>query len=114
MGQTRHGWNRLPLVPVDDVSHADIYRSLGILEGKLDAVVQALTQRNQEFETALKRIGDLEKTVAKGLGMAMTFSVVLPIVISGLGVLLTLSSRVGGQAASPPAAHPVQQHNYRP
>ena len=101
-------------MPVEDVSHADIYRSLGILEGKLDAVVQALTQRNQEFETALKRIGDLEKTVAKGLGMAMTFSVALPIVISGIGLLLTLGLRVGPPASTPQAPHPPSARGYVP
>jgi len=102
-------------VPSEDVSHADIYRSLGILEGKLDAVVQALTQRNQEFETALKRIGDLEKTVAKGLGMAMTFSVALPIVISGIGLLLTLGLfRVGPPAAAPQTPHPSGVHGHAP
>ncbi len=98
----------------EDVSHADIYRSLGILEGKLDAVVQALTQRNQEFETALKRIGDLEKTVAKGLGMAMTFSVALPIVISSIGLLLTLGLRVGPPAGTPQAPHPSNVRGYTP
>lgn len=101
-------------MPAEDVSHADIYRSLGILEGKLDAVVQALTQRNHEFETALKRIGDLEKTVAKGLGMAMTFSVALPIVISGIGLLLTLGLRVGPPAATPQAPHPPSARSYVP
>jgi hypothetical protein len=86
----------LSLVSIEDVSHADIYRALGILEGKLDAVASALTQRNREFENALKRIGDLEKSVAKGMGIALTFSVVMPIVIGGLGLIFT--ARVQGAA----------------
>jgi hypothetical protein len=52
-------------------------------------VVSALTQRNREFEDALKRIGDLEVSVAKGMGIALTFSVVMPIVIGGLGLVFT-------------------------
>jgi hypothetical protein len=72
-----------PVAP-EDVSHADIYRALGVLEGKLDALGQALTQRNLDFTTALNRITELEKTVAKGLGIALACSVVIPLLVGSV------------------------------
>lgn len=76
----------------DDVSHGDIYRALGVLEGKLDALGQALSQRNAEFSAALSRITDLEKSVAKGLGIALTCSVVLPLLIAALAPRIQLGN----------------------
>jgi hypothetical protein len=69
-----------PVLP-EDVSHADIYRALGVLEGKLDALGQTLTQRNMDFTTALNRITELEKTVAKGLGIALACSLIVPLLV---------------------------------
>lgn len=77
-------------MPTDDVSHGDIYRALGVLEGKLDALGQTLNQRNAEFSVALTRITDLEKTVAKGLGVALTCSIVLPLLIAALAPRIQL------------------------
>jgi hypothetical protein len=112
MVRLHSGCSRLPVVLPEDVSHVDIYRALGILEGKLDAVVQALNQRNRDFETALKRISDLEKTVAKGLGVALTCSFVLPLVIGVASALLNTRPQPAGLGHGAP--HPGQPHGYRP
>jgi hypothetical protein len=78
------GRGQIEQVAPEDVSHADIYRALGVLEGKLDALGQALTQRNMDFSTALNRITELEKTVAKGLGIALTCSVIIPLLVGAI------------------------------
>lgn len=105
-------------MPIEDVSHADIYRAIGSLEGKLDTVMSALMQRNRELEDALKRIGELEVSVAKGMGIALTFSVVIPIVIGGLGLVFTARTppeaarRMQGMADVHQAPARAEQRSY--
>lgn len=66
----------------DEVSHGDIYRALGILEGKLDAMNTTLTQKHSDIADAFKRIGDLEKSVAKWAGIALACSIVIPLLVT--------------------------------
>ena len=68
----------------EEVSHVDIYRALGVLEGKLDAINQSLSQKHTDLGGALSRITEMEKTVAKGLGIAITCSIVIPVVVTML------------------------------
>lgn len=65
-----------------DVSHGDIYRALGILEGKLDAMNTALNQKHTDLSTAFTRIGDLEKSVARWAGIALACSIIIPVLIT--------------------------------
>jgi hypothetical protein len=71
-------------VSQEEVSHVDIYRALGVLEGKLDVINQALTQKHADLSGALSRITELEKMVAKGLGIAIACSVVIPVLVSAI------------------------------
>jgi hypothetical protein len=82
----------------DDVSHGDIYRALGILEGKLDAMNTALNQKHTDLSQAFDRIVDLEKSVAKVMGVALACSIVIPLVVSALAPRLHI-----GHFNSPPA-----------
>ena len=66
----------------DEVSHGDIYRALGILEGKLDAMNTALSQKHTDIGDAFKRIGELEKSVAKWAGIALACSLIIPLVVT--------------------------------
>ena len=66
----------------DDISHGDIYRALGILEGKLDSMNQALTQKHNDLSQAFARIGDLEKSVAKWAGIALVCSIIIPLLVT--------------------------------
>lgn len=66
----------------ETVSHGDIYRALGILEGKLDSLGQQLTQKHTDLSDAFKRLNDLEKSVAKWAGIALACSFIIPIVIT--------------------------------
>jgi hypothetical protein len=84
----------------DEVSHADIYRALGILEGKLDAMNTALTQKHSDISAAFGRISELEKSVAKWAGIALAASVIIPLVITALGPKI----HIGAHPPAPPAA----------
>ena len=66
----------------DEVSHADIYRALGILEGKLDSLGQQLTQKHADLGDAFKRLNELEKSVAKWAGIALACSVIIPLLVT--------------------------------
>lgn len=84
----------------DDVSHGDIYRALGILEGKLDAMNTALTQKHTDISSAFNRISELEKAVSKWAGIALVCSVIVPLLVTALAPRLHLG-------ISPPS---VTQH----
>lgn len=66
----------------DTVSHGDIYRALGILEGKLDSLGQQLTQKHTDIGDAFKRLNELEKSVARWAGIALACSLIIPILIT--------------------------------
>lgn len=66
----------------DEVSHGDIYRALGILEGKLDAMNTALTQKHSDISSAFARIGELEKSVARWAGIALACSIIVPLLVT--------------------------------
>ncbi len=66
----------------DEVSHADIYRALGILEGKLDAMNTALTQKHTDISQAFGRISELEKSVARWAGIALACSIIIPLLVT--------------------------------
>ncbi len=70
------------------VSHGDIYRALGILEGKLDSLSTQLNQKHGDLTIAFNRITDLEKNMAKAIGVAIACSFIVP-----LGITL-LTSKV--------------------
>lgn len=70
---------------VDDmVSHADIYRALGKLEGKLDSMNTALLQRNDEVKDAIDRINKLETSMAKVIGACLVMSLLVPLAVTAL------------------------------
>lgn len=75
----------------DEVSHGDIYRALGKLEGKLDSMSQVLTQKHTDIGDAFKRIGDLEKSVAKWAGIALACSIIIPLMVTAAAPRLHFS-----------------------
>lgn len=66
------------------VSHADIYRALGKLEGKLDSMNTALLQRNDEVKGALDRITKLETALAKVIGACLVMSLLVPLAVTAM------------------------------
>lgn len=85
----------------DEVSHGDIYRALGILEGKLDAMNQALSQKHADLSTAFSRIGELEKSVAKWAGIALACSIIIPVLITAAAPRLHFGQPPAAEARQP-------------
>ena len=62
-----------------DVSHGDILRAIGLLEGKLDAMHQSMAQKHTDIAEAFRRLGEVEKRVAQGVIVAVAVGVIAPL-----------------------------------
>lgn len=62
-----------------DVSHGDILRAIGMLEGKLDAMHQSMAQKHTDIAEAFRRLGEVEKRVAQGVIVAVAVGVIAPL-----------------------------------
>lgn len=65
-----------------EVTHGEIYRALGSLEGKIDSMNQALLQKHADIGNAHTRIDNLARTVWIGVGIAIACSVVVPLLVT--------------------------------
>lgn len=73
-------------MPADhDVSHGDILRAIGNLEGKLDAIHQAMSNNRADIIEAFRRLNEAEKRIAQGVGIAVVLSLVMPLLVSMTG-----------------------------
>lgn len=73
-------------MPADhDVSHGDILRAIGNLEGKLDAIHQAMSNNRADIIEAFRRLNEAEKRIAQGVGIAVMLSLVMPLLVSMAG-----------------------------
>ena len=68
-------------MPEHEVSHGDIYRALGILEGKLDAIATSMANNRTDIAEAFRRLGDAEKRIAQGVILAVVVSMVMPVLV---------------------------------
>lgn len=62
-----------------EVSHGDILRAIGTLEGKLDAMHQSMAQKHTDIAEAFRRLGEVEKRVAQGVIIAVAVGVIAPL-----------------------------------
>jgi len=62
-----------------EVSHGDILRAIGTLEGKLDAMNSNLNQKHTDIAEAFRRLGEVEKRVAQGVIIAVAVAFVAPL-----------------------------------
>ena len=62
-----------------EVSHGDILRAIGTLEGKLDAMHQSMAQKHTDIAEAFRRLGEVEKRVAPGVIVAVAVGVIAPL-----------------------------------
>lgn len=83
-----------------EVSHGDIYHKLGALEGKLDAVIASVSEKRTDLADAFKRIGELERGLAKWAGIALAASIIIPLIVSAA------APRLHFPGAPPAAAYP--------
>jgi hypothetical protein len=80
-----------------EVSHAEIYRELGVLQGKMDALILSRTKDDDEKKDIFQRLGRLETRMAQVVMVAIIASLVLPPLASFLSGHLRLNFQ-------PPAA----------
>jgi len=62
-----------------EVSHGDILRAIGTIEGKLDAMHQSMAQKHTDIAEAFRRLGEVEKRVAQGVIIAVAVGVIAPL-----------------------------------
>ena len=77
----------------NEVSHGDIYRALGNLEGKVDSVVLQLGQKRDDLADAFKRLGEVEKKVAQGVVLCLVLSLIMPIIVTAASPKLHFGSQ---------------------
>jgi hypothetical protein len=68
-----------------EVSHAEIYRELGILQGKMDAIILSRTADDEEKKDIFTRLNRLEIRMAQVVLVAVIASLVLPPLASFVG-----------------------------
>ncbi len=85
-------------MPEHEVSHGDIYHKLGSLEGKLDVFTSSLGQKQTDLAEAFRRLGELEKNVAKWAGIALACSLIVPLLINAAAPRLHFGQPPAAQA----------------
>lgn len=65
-----------------DVSHGDLLLAIGNMQGKLDALVSAMTQQRIDVSEAFRRLNEAEKRIAQGVLLAAMLSFAMPIVVT--------------------------------
>jgi hypothetical protein len=68
-------------MPDHEVSHGDILRAIGNIEGRLDAILTAMTNNRDDIVEAFRRLNEAEKRIAQGVILAVVVSVVMPVVV---------------------------------
>lgn len=63
-----------------NVSTADLYRVLGTLEGKMDALIARTAEYRADLQTAFQRIAALENKQAWIMGAAVVVSLIIPFI----------------------------------
>jgi hypothetical protein len=85
-----------------EVSHAEIYRELGVLQGKMDSLILHRTKDDQDKADMFRRLGLLENRMAQVVLIAVLASLILPSIIS----FLTERNRLDLIQAPAPAVTP--------
>ena len=62
-----------------EVTHGDILRAIGTIEGKLDAMHSNLSQKHIDIAEAFRRLGEAEKRIAQGMIIAVAVGVIAPL-----------------------------------
>lgn len=73
-----------------EVSHAEIYRELGVLQGKMDAILVSQTTNDADKRSIFQRLGQLETRMAQVVIVAVLVSLTLPPIVSSITGYLRL------------------------
>lgn len=91
--------------PMDrEVSHAEIYRELGVLQGKMDSLILHRTKDETDKTDMFRRLGVLENRMAQVVLIAVLASLILPSIIS----FLTERKKMDMYHAPAPALTPTR------
>lgn len=93
-------------MPEHEVSHGDIYRALGILEGKLDAIATTMANNRADIADAFRRLGDAEKRIAQGVILAVLISLVMPVLVMAAAPRLEFGPEQKASHVKPAGANP--------
>ena len=63
----------------EEVSHSEIYRELGILQGKMDSLLLSRGKEEQDRAEVFRRLGVLENRMAQVVIMAVVAGLILPV-----------------------------------
>lgn len=80
-----------------EVSHAEIYRELGVLQGKMDAILVSQTTNDADKRSIFQRLGQLETRMAQVVIVAVLVSLTLPPIVS----FITRYVQIGSHPAQP-------------
>lgn len=73
-----------------EVSHAEIYRELGILQGKMDTLILSRAKEEQDRAEIFRRIGTLENRMAQVVIIAAVAGLVLPAALGWFADLVAM------------------------
>lgn len=76
----------------EDISHGDIYHKMGVLEGKLDAVIVSVAEKKSDLGEAFRRIRVLEGRVAQGVILIAALAFLAPLAWSAIDPVLRIES----------------------
>lgn len=74
-----------------EISHGEIYREIGVLQGKMDAIILSRTREDEEKKDIFTRLGKLENRMAQVVLVAVLASLILPPLAAFLGQHLRLN-----------------------
>ena len=75
-----------------DVSHGDLLLAIGQMQGKLDALVTAMTHQRTDVAEAFRRLNEAEKRIAQGVIIAASLSLVMPVLVTLVAPRITFSA----------------------
>ena len=66
-------------------NQGDILRAIGNLEGKMDAIHQAMLNNRTDIIEAFRRLGVVERRIAQGVVLCAVISFVMPLLVTMAG-----------------------------
>ena len=66
----------------EEVSHSEIYRELGVLQGKMDSLIIQHARSENDRSTIFERLGRLESRMAQVVIIAVVLGLVMPVAVA--------------------------------
>jgi hypothetical protein len=74
-----------------EVSHAEIYRELGVLQGKMDSLILNRAKEEQDRTEIFRRIGTLESRMAQVVIIAALAGLIIPAALGWFADFMAVS-----------------------